>query len=136
MDVRNEILRGVESKYILKLYGILLSCNGLTSFEIGAILGQCPRTITNWIHRFNAFGFDGLNNKQPPGRPSKIDSHLLAQLKNDINRHPEYFGYESSVWDGVLLSDHLENIHGIKMGSRQIQRVLKMLGFNKRKIKR
>jgi len=76
---------------------------------------------------FNGLGVNGLKNKQPPGRPSRIDARILIRIKNDIKRHPGTFGYRQSNWDGVLLSKHLVTVYGIKLGMRQIQRVLRML---------
>jgi len=60
LAIQNEIQRSEESRYDHRLHGVLLACSGMSSYDIAALLGQSPRTVQNWIHRFQDNGFAGL----------------------------------------------------------------------------
>ncbi len=45
LAIQNEIQRSQESRYDQRLHGVLLSCSGMSSYEIATLLGQSPRTV-------------------------------------------------------------------------------------------
>ncbi len=46
---------------------------------------------------------------------------------------PRNFGYGQNLWDGKLLSHHIEKVYHVKLGVRQCQRLFNKLGFRLRK---
>ncbi|WP_258188323.1 helix-turn-helix domain-containing protein [Candidatus Hakubella thermalkaliphila] len=42
---------------------------------------------------------------------------------------PRDLDYDQNLWDGVLLSHHLQKHYGISLGVRQCQRLFHQLGF-------
>lgn len=65
------------------------------------MLGHTPKTIETWINQFNVKGFAGLQDE-------------LSQ----------------NLWDGKLLSHHIEKVYQVKLGVRQCQRLFNKLGFS------
>lgn len=131
--VQQEIVRSEESRYDHRLHGILLVCSGLSCYEVAELFGQSPRTIQYWIRRFEQSGFAGLEDKPRPGRRSIIDENMCMAVGCDLRQSPRDFGYSQNLWDGKLLSHHLSEQYGIRLGARQCRRLFQQLGFRLRK---
>ena len=97
------------------------------------MFGQSPRTVENWVKRFEKSGFAGLQETPRPGRPSFLDSSMREQLEAALRKSPRTLGYAQNLWDGKLLSHHIEKAFHLKLGVRQCQRLFRQLGFRRRK---
>jgi len=133
LAIQNEIQRSEESRYDHRLHGVLLACSGMSSYDVAALLGQSPRTVQYWIHRFQDNGFAGLQEGERAGRPPALAGDALQVVGQDLRREPRLLGYPQNIWDGKLLSHHLKTRYQIDMGVRQCQRLFHQLGFRRRK---
>ena len=131
--LQQEISRSPESRYDHRLHGLLLLCQGMSTYEAGNLLGHSPRTIQYWFHRFQEEGLMGLIDAEGRGRRSALSPRQQKQLEADLRKPPTILGYTQGQWDGVLLSHHLGQEFGLKMGVRQCQRLFHHLGFRRRK---
>lgn len=131
--IQQEILRSEESRYDHKLHGVLLAAQGYDSYQIGKMFGQSPTTIQRWINRFNQSGFSGLQDKDRSGRPKSLDAKQWSKIEKHLRQSPQSFGYKQNLWDGKLLSKHLQEHLGVILGVRQCQRLFKAMGFRYRK---
>lgn len=131
--VRNEIGRSEDARYDHRLHGILLICRGMSCYEVGNLFGDNPRTIENWVKRFETNGFAGLEEKPRTGRPSRLKTQDFIQVGRDLRRTPYEFGYMQNLWDGKLLSHHLSKVYNVQLGIRQCQRLFHKLQFRRRK---
>jgi transposase len=122
-----------EAKFIHRLHGILLflemedeSCD-----SIGALFGNSPRTIRNWIKRVNETGdIESLRSKKHPGRPPRLSDEQRQELKTVIQEPPEKHGIAISIWDGKSLSSYISKRYNIVMKTRTCQRLFRQLGFS------
>lgn len=133
MAVQQEILRSEESRYDHRLHGVLLVCSGLSCYEVANLLGHSPRTVQAWVRRFDRKGFAGLQEGSRPGRPTTLDRKMRKKLERDLRGCPREFGYSQNLWDGKLLSYHLDQCYGVHLGVRQCQRLFHQFGFRRRK---
>ena len=133
LAVQDEIVRSEESRYDHRLHGILLVCSGLDCYTVAEVLGRSPRSIQSWVHGFERSGFAGLEETPRPGRPKRLDEDARAAAAGDLRRSPREFGYRQNLWDGKLLSHHLIENYGVKLGVRQCQRLFRQFGFRRRK---
>ena len=121
-----------QARFIHRLHGVLLfsekedeSCD-----SIGALFGNSPRTVSNWIKRINATGdIESLRSKKQPGRPSRLSEEQRMELQRVIQESPEKHGIAINVWDGKSLSAYIEKKYGIIMKTRTCQRLFHQLGF-------
>jgi transposase len=122
-----------ESRFIHRLHGILLfsekedeSCD-----SIGALFGNSPRTISNWIKRINATGdIESLRSKKQQGRPPRLTEEQKQELKIVLQDLPEKHGITSNLWDGKSLSAYIERHYGVIVKTRTCQRLFHQLGFS------
>ena len=57
--LQQEIQRSEESRYDHRLHAVLLVAHGTTCPEAAALLGDAPRSVEYWVHRFQAKGLAG-----------------------------------------------------------------------------
>jgi len=133
LAIQNEIQRSDESRYDHRLHGILLVAQGFSANHVAQLLSQSPRTVQNWVQRFNNVGFAGLREAERPGRPGRLVDAALESLDQDLRKPPESFGYSQNLWDGKLLQHHLAHQYDVELGVRQCQRLFRELGFRLRK---
>lgn len=131
--VQQEIQRSDESRYDHRLHGVLLVSNGLSCTRVADYLGQNPVTVQRWIRQFNARGFAGLYEGERPGRPRSISDVQWEELEQVLRSSPRTRGYGQNLWDGKLLSHHLQVAFGIDLCVRQCQRMFRQMGFRRRK---
>ena len=131
--LQQEISRSPEARYDHRLHGLLFLSRGMSTYEVADLLGHSPRTIQYWFHRFQEDGLNGLLDAGGRGRPSSLGSHQRKQLGADLRKPPTALGYSQGQWDGILLSHHIKQAFGLKIGVRQCQRIFHRFGFRRRK---
>jgi transposase len=82
---------------------ILLSIRRKKTLEIADLVGVRPATVRLWLHRFNAYGPDGLYDRERSGRPRKATQtakHTLGQPLPERRARASHSG--EAVVDMVL----------------------------------
>src|SRR5262245_37876575 len=133
LALQDEIRRSEESRYDHRLHGLLLVAQGMSCREVGHLLGDAPRTVEYWVHRFDEEGLAGLVDAARSGRPRRLNSQQLDEVAQALRRSPEEAGLEGQIWDGKTLAAWVEQRYGISLGVRQCQRLFRQLGFRLRK---
>ena len=127
--VQDEISRTQQGRYFHRLHVVLYVLRGASSYEAAHFYGHSSRTIQYWVHRLLSSGLSGLWDGEHTGRPTRLSQSEQKQLRNAIRRSPRELGYDQNLWDGPLLSYHIEEQYGITLGVRQCQRLFHQLGF-------
>ena len=73
-----------NARHRLKLLAVSHFIDGKNRTEIASFLKVSRRSVNIWIKAYLDHGLDGLNAKRPPGRPSRLSSVQLAQVKKYI----------------------------------------------------
>ena len=126
--VQQESVRSEESRYDHRLHSIMLACSGLSCYDVAGLLGQSPRTVEYWVGRFEHSGSAGLHEGLRPGRPRALDEPARQRLAQQLRQSPRELGYLQNLWDGKLLSPHVEKAFGVHLGARQCQRLFRRSG--------
>jgi transposase len=87
------------------------------------------KQITNWVHRFEAEGIEGLRDKPGRGRHSNLDENQRDDFGALLKESPQKHGYNSATWTGPMLIDWIEKNYGITYKKAQIYNIIKSLGF-------
>ncbi len=67
--------RHAPASWIQRARIVTGSWDGATVPEVAASLGCHPKTVSKWLHRFNAHGLDGLADLPRPGAPPRLTEH-------------------------------------------------------------
>jgi transposase len=132
LALQDEIRRSEESRYDHRLHGVLLVAQGMSPPEVGALLGDAPRTVELWVHRFEETGLGGLREGARSGRPSRLTVEKLAQAQGAARGAPADVGLSGNLWDANTLSAYLHSL-GVDLKPRQCRNLLHQWGFRYRK---
>ena len=127
--IQDEISRTAEGRYYHRLHVVLHALKGTSCYEAARIYGHSARSVYNWIHRHITKGLAGLREEERPGRPSKLSLSQQEELRKHLLLSPREFGYSQNIWDGPLLSYHLEKHFLVHLRVRQCQKLFHRLGF-------
>lgn len=133
LALQDEIRRSPDARYDHRLHGVLLVAQGMSCRKAAAALGDAPRTVDYWVHRFEQDGFAGLSDGEREGRPARLDAKQRARVEAALRRSPADYGLAAQLWDGPLLSSFLKKQLGVTLRVRQCQRLFRQLGFRLRK---
>lgn len=133
MALQDEIRRNDTSRYDHRLHGVLLVAQGMTCPQVAELLGDSPRTVVNWVQRFETEGLAGLSEGERSGRPSRLSAPQLSRIEAALRSSPTQFGLPTQMWDGPTLSAFVGQQLGVKLKVRQCQRLFRQLGFRLRK---
>jgi transposase len=133
LGLQDEIRRSRDSRYDHRLHAVLLVAQGMSCPEVGRLLGDAPRTVEYWVHRFEELGLSGLVDVERSGRPPRLGDEQFRELEGILRRSPLDVGMGTNLWDGKTLSEFIQMRYGISLGARQCQRLFRQLGFRMRK---
>jgi transposase len=133
LGLQDEIRRSQESRYDHRLHGVLLVAQGMTCPQVASLLGDAPRTVENWVRRFEKHGLSGLVEGDRPGRPTRLTEEQVHEIEALLRKPPVSAGRDIGLWDGKTLSSYIAERYQIDIGVRQCQRLFRQLGFRLRK---
>jgi transposase len=135
LGLQDEIRRSRDSRYDHRLHAVLLVAQGISCPEVGRLLGDAPRTVEYWVHRFEEEGLSGLVDLERPGRPSRLGDKQYHEIGEVLRQSPLDVGMGTNIWDSKTLSAFIQSRFGIEVGVRQCQRLFRQLGFRMRKLR-
>jgi transposase len=116
----------------LRIAGILLLLEGWKSTQIAKLFGLTRWSVVKWVQRINAQGVEAVRDVQRPGRPPRLDAEIQQALEEVLQKNPRSLGLKRNRWDGVVVTEYLERVHGVHVQVRQAQRWIRRLGFSLR----
>jgi len=127
---------GKDERYTigLRLYAVYQVAKGQSSRKLEDLYNTSFKQITNWVHRFEKEGLEGLKDKKGRGRK---DSLTLSQRQEIAmllkNESPTKYGFNTATWTGPLLISWIKKEFKIEYKKAQIYNIIKALGFSYQK---
>ena len=120
-----ELLRSTENyKHAFKVTLVVLIASDPTEItKLSKLTGIPIRTLSYWVQKADAEGFESLVNQHSPGRPGFLSESEKAKIKDAISANPTNYGYDA--WTGKNLADFIQRSFKIDIGIRQCQKMLK-----------
>ena len=116
----------------IRIAALLLLLEGWKSSAVANLFGLTRWSVVKWIQGVNERGIVALESKKQPGRPCRLDARIQQALENDLEKSPRALGLKRNRWDGVVVVEYLERVHGVRLKVRQAQRWIRRLGFSLR----
>ena len=129
LGLQDEIRRSAESRYDHRLHGVLMVAQGMNCCRVAELLGDAPRTVEYWVHRFEAKGLAGLHEGARRGRPGRLTAQQVAEIQGVLRKRPADFGLSGNLWDGKTLAAYLKRAYRVTLGARQCRRFFRQWGF-------
>src|SRR5437879_3605854 len=106
--LQQEMQRSEESRYDHRLHGVLVVAQGMTCPEVARLLGDAPRAVEYWFHRFDPQGLAGLTEGERSGRPRRRNQKQVKEIHRVLRQRPSDAGMRVHLWDGKTLSAWIE----------------------------
>jgi transposase len=118
----------------LRLYAVYQVAKGQPSRKLEELYNTSFKQITNWVHRFEEEGINGLKDREGRGRKDKLTEpqkqEITLLLKNES---PTKYGFNTATWTGPLLINWIKKEFEIEYKKAQIYNIIKALGFSYQK---
>lgn len=133
-DIKSLFNSDDKYKIGLRLYAVYQVSLGQPSRKLEDLYNTSFKQITNWVHRFEEQGLEGLRDKPGRGRKSNLSAEQRTRLSGLIaNESPQDYDYNTDTWTGPLLIDWIANHFSITYKKAQIYNIIKSLGFSYQK---
>ncbi len=116
----------------IRIAALLLLLEGWKSSAVASLFGLTRWSVVRWIQGVNERGIVAIESKKQPGRPCRLDAQIQQALENDLEKSPRALGLKRNRWDGGVVVEYLERVHGVRLKVRQAQRWIRRLGFSLR----
>src|SRR5271154_1182974 len=105
----------------IRLYAVYQVAMGQPSRKLEDLYNTSFKQITNWVHRFEKEGIEGLKDKEGRGRTGRLSESQrkgIGRLLTD--EPPTDHGYNSATWTGPMLIEWIEKHYQISYKKAQI----------------
>jgi transposase len=114
----------------IRLYAVYQVALGQPSRNLEQLYNTSFKQITNWVHRFEKEGIDGLRDKEGRGRTHRLTEAQRNRIASLLKEKPEEYGYNSATWTGPMLIEWITKEYNIEYKKAQIYNIIKALGFS------
>jgi len=125
--LQQEINRHQDARYDHRLHSVLLVASGLSCEKVAGLFGDSPRTLVNWVRRFDGKGLAGLAEGNHSGRPARLSAEQLAEVRSLVRQPPTAAEVDANLWDGPTLRVCLRKRYAVQMSVRQCQRLFRLV---------
>jgi len=129
-QIQGYLERNSEAKFIHRLQVIQMFADSedKSCESLGALFGNSPRSISNWIKKVNQTGnIESLRGNSQLGRPSRLTTSQKDELRMVLQSPPEKYGMKGKRWSGIILSSYISQKYGVKANIRSCQRLIQVL---------
>lgn len=103
---------------------------GHSSREVAEWHGVSFKQVMNWVHRFEEYGLEGLENKSGRGRKSYLADEDLKELRNLIlTKTPEQVGLDEKKWTGPVVLKAIKKQFNVKYKLTQVYKLIEKMGL-------
>ena len=125
--LQQEINRHQDARYDHRLHCVSLVAAGMACEQVARVFGDSPRSVVNWVRRFQRQGLAGLAEGNHSGRPGRLSAEQLEEVRALVRQPPKETGLSANLWDGKTLARCLQERYQIPLGVRQCQRLFHQL---------
>ena|SRR5437899_256181 len=122
-----------QARQVERAKVVLAALEGEGVGAIAARFHLSPATVYLWLHRFEAQGLAGLEDKPRGGRPPTFTREQVGIVVATALSDPQALGQVFSAWTLDRLAAYLAEQHGITMKRSRIDEILLAEGLRWRK---
>jgi transposase len=88
-ELRSASARCVDGAQVRRILALALVLEGKPRTEAAALNGMDRQTLSDWVHRYNAEGIEGLKSRKSPGREPFLTEAQKAELRDLVIQGPD-----------------------------------------------
>jgi transposase len=128
-DLRRASAKACGAKAARRMLAIALILEGKDRKTAAEACGMDRQTLRDWVHRYNAEGLAGLENRNGPGRPSRLSPAQKAELAALVEKGPDAEKDGVVRWRCADLKRRIAEMFGVTLHERTVGKQLKALGY-------
>ncbi len=98
--------------------------------DVARMLGVDRRSVRRWKAAHRKRGAKGIEARQTPGRPPKLDRPQRPRLERLLLKGARAAGYESDLWTCPRIAELIAERFGVSYHPDHIGRLLRSLGWS------
>jgi transposase len=102
---------------------------GITQARVARKFGVSRTTASRWYRILEGQGMERLRKRKAPGRPSRLSSSQLAEVRGMFAAGPRAFGFETDRWTTARLAQAIEGRFAIRYDPDHVGRLMHRLGL-------
>jgi transposase len=88
-DLRAASAKCADGAQVRRILAVALVLEGRRRSEAAALNGMDRQTLSDWVHRYNAEGIEGLKSRKSPGRVPFLTAAQRAELRDLVINGPD-----------------------------------------------
>ena len=115
-----------------RMLALALVLEGESRADAARAAGMDRQTLRDWVHRYNAEGLDGLENRPERGRPERrLTPEQEAVVGEWVRQGPILAEHKVIRWRLVDLRDEIDRKFGVRFHERSIGKLMARLNFSR-----
>ena len=102
---------------------------GVSQSSVARKFGVSRTTASRWKRALNVRGVEALRKRRAPGRPCRLSSAQLEQVRELFGAGPRGFGFDTDRWTTERLSWVIEKHFGVRYDPDHVGRMMHRLGL-------
>ncbi len=102
---------------------------GITQARVARKFGVSRTTASRWGRTLEGQGVERLRKRKAPGRPSRLSTAQMAEVREIFNAGPRTLGFETDRWTTARLARAIEMRFGIRYDPDHVGRLMHRLGL-------
>jgi transposase len=134
-QLRQAAGRSRDANAARRMLALALVVEGRSRGEAAASCGMDRQTLRDWVHRYNAFGLDGLVDRKAPGAAPRLSPSQMQEVAELVRRGPDASVHGVVRWRRIDLSRLIEDRYGVMLAERSVGDLLRRLGFRRMSVR-
>jgi len=114
-----------DGSQVRRLLAIALVLDGRSRAEAAELNGMDRQTLSDWVHRYNAAGIDGLKSRQPPGAAPLLSEAQQAELRALVIDGPDPVKDKIIRWRCVDLQEEIARRFSVRVHENTVSKWLR-----------
>jgi transposase len=114
-----------------RLLAIALVLDGASREDAARQTGMSRQTLRDWVHRYNEAGPSGLLSRKPDGRPPKLTTGQMTELRSLVVAGPDPQRHKVIRWRCIDLCGEVAERFGVTVPERTIGKWLRKMDLTR-----
>jgi transposase len=131
VGLRTASAKCTEGAQVRRILALALVLEGRSRSEAAALSGMDRQTLSDWVHRYNAEGIEGLKSRKSPGREPFLTEAQKAELRALVIQGPDPAIHKVVRWRCVDLRAEVARRWSVEVHENTIGAWLGELGLTR-----
>ena len=124
-----------DARAARRMLAIALVLDGVDRETASQTCGMDRQTLRDWVHRYNAEGIAGLENRKVPHRPRRLVPEQMAALAAWVEAGPDPARDGVVRWRRRDLQARIASEFGVELHERSVGKQQVALGFRRMSVR-